>query len=245
MFKALLMAFGMFTIFPVPRNHWDDRAVPWVAIFLPLVGAAIGAVWYAVAWAMVLPVMLQAVAVLLVPFVLSGFLHVDGYMDAADAVFSRRELAEKKRILKDPHVGAFAVIAVGCLLLVDFAASQTILSEKKAILGFALIPIVSRCVVGWLMLTLKPMSETGLMSMFRRETGFRHKAILIFCLIIIMTATITVGRMQIFVPAFAVVAGMTLTSLYTYRQFQGFSGDLCGCSLVVGETCGMLAMAIM
>lgn len=244
MLKALLMALGMFTIFPVPRNHWSDRAVPWVAMYLPLVGAGIGAVWYAVALTAALPVMLQAVLVLSVPFILSGFLHVDGYMDTADAVFSQRELTEKKRILKDPHVGAFAVIAVGCLLLIGFAAVQTILSEKKAILGFVFIPSVSRCVVGWLMLTLTPMNETGLMNLFRRGTGFQHRAVLIVCFILIITVALLLGGWHTLITVIAVVVGMLFTSLYTYRQFQGFSGDLCGCSLVVGEMCGLLAMAI-
>lgn len=245
MFKAMLMAFGMFSVLPVPRNHWDERAVPNVVLFLPFVGGVIGGIWYGVAMTTsILPSSIEVVAILLVPFVLSGFLHVDGYMDTADAMFSRRELAEKRRILKDPHVGAFGVIAFGCLLLVQFAVVQTIVSETKATLAFVFVPIVSRCVVGLLMLTLKPMSETGLMSMFRNETGRRHRIGLLVILLAAVTCTIVVGGVSTAIPLAVVIAGMLVAAWYVYRQFRGFSGDLCGCSLVVGETCGVLCMAL-
>ena len=245
MLRALLMAFGMFSIFPVPRNHWDDRALVWVVLFWPLVGGAIGGIWYLSALATgMLPLLIQTLLVAAVPFVLSGFLHVDGYMDTADGVFSRRELAEKRKILKDSHVGAFAVIALCGLLFVHFAAAQTILQEKKAILAFLFIPMISRCLVGLMLLTLKPMSETGMMAMFRDKTGFYQKAGLAMLGIAVMCAAVIFGGVATLAPLAAVTIGTLATGWSIYGQFQGFSGDLCGCSLVVGEMCGVLAMAV-
>ena len=41
-------------------------------------------------------------------------------MDVCDALLSRRDKQEKLRILKDPHTGAFAVISVVMLFIVNF-----------------------------------------------------------------------------------------------------------------------------
>ena len=47
-----------------------------------------------------------------IPLLVTGGFHVDGFMDTTDALSSYREKEERLRILKDPHIGAFAVIGV-------------------------------------------------------------------------------------------------------------------------------------
>lgn len=41
----------------------------------------------------------------LLPLIVSGGIHLDGLVDTADALYSRRETEKKLEILKDPHVG--------------------------------------------------------------------------------------------------------------------------------------------
>lgn len=55
------------------------------------------------------------------PWLVTGFMHLDGYMDVCDAVLSRRELATRQRILKDSHCGAFAVIGMVLLALCQWS----------------------------------------------------------------------------------------------------------------------------
>lgn len=242
-FKALIMSVGMFSILPLPRNHWDERSLPWVLSWMPVVGALIGLAWYGVVYAT--PGMspsLRAAFVLLTPFVLSGFLHLDGFMDTADAVFSRRDLEERRRILKDSHVGAFAVISLVCLYLLQFCAIETILSnEKSSVISFLFIPIVSRCVVGVLLLRMKPMSETGFAAMFQANTGYRHLALPSAILIGVFSVALPFGNIAILlVEAFVAAA----TMFYLRRHFQGTSGDLCGCSIILGELSALLTLAL-
>ena len=53
----------------------------------------------------------------LLPLLVTGGIHLDGFLDVADARSSHQSRARKLEILKDSHVGAFAVIAMGCYLL--------------------------------------------------------------------------------------------------------------------------------
>ncbi|MEG1027168.1 MAG: adenosylcobinamide-GDP ribazoletransferase, partial [Oscillospiraceae bacterium] len=112
-FNGFIMSLSMFSIIPTPQI-WNENALSLMIPFFPLVGAIIGALWYGVfllLQALNVPIMLSAVILALCPLILSGFIHIDGYMDTSDAIFSRATLEKKKDILKDSHVGAFAVIA--------------------------------------------------------------------------------------------------------------------------------------
>lgn len=66
-----------------------------------------------------LPSAVRALILCAFPWLVTGFLHLDGFMDVCDAVLSRCDLETRQRILKDSHCGSFAVI---CMILL--AAAQ-------------------------------------------------------------------------------------------------------------------------
>jgi adenosylcobinamide-GDP ribazoletransferase len=238
----------MFSVLPVPKQHWDEHHLQWVVPLMPVVGGLIGFLWYAAvffATGLPLSLPLQSVTVLLVPFFLSGFLHLDGFIDTADALFSRRNLEEKKRILKDPHVGAFAVIATICLLLVQFCIVQTIVAEKKISVAFIFIPVISRCITGIALLNRKPMAETGYMVLFKRNTKPIHTLFIVIIFIATLVFAFMLGGTITLSALITVTVSAWLTMIYLYRQFQGLSGDLCGCIISVSELFGLLFAAIL
>ena len=65
--------------------------------------------------ALEMPVVLTAAVMTVYPFLISGCIHLDGFMDVNDAVMSRRPLEDRQRILKDSHVGSCAVICVSLI----------------------------------------------------------------------------------------------------------------------------------
>jgi adenosylcobinamide-GDP ribazoletransferase len=246
MIKALLMSISMFSILPVPKRHWDERSISWVIPFFPLVGGLIGCLWCVTTiFATKLPLPLQSVVVLLVPFFLSGFLHLDGYIDTADAFFSRQNLEEKKRILKDSHTGAFGVIAVICLLLIQFCIIQTIIIEKKTTIAFIFIPVISRCVTGIALLKMKPMSKTGYAVMFRTNTKLVHTLFMLMLFIVTSFFAVLLGNIEVWFSLATVTISAAATLVYLSGQFQGLSGDLCGCVISVSELFGLLCVAIL
>ncbi|MDR1962835.1 MAG: adenosylcobinamide-GDP ribazoletransferase [Planctomycetaceae bacterium] len=239
------MSVGMFSVLPVPKQHWDERFCCWVIPFFPVVGGLIGVIWYVAAiFATQLPPLLYSVFILLIPFFLSGFLHLDGFIDTADAFFSRRSLEEKRRILKDPHVGAFAVIALICFLLIQFCVIQTIIAEKKIGFSFIFIPIISRCVTGIALLNKKPMAETGYMVLFKTNTKPVHTFFIAVIFIATLIFAFLFGGGTMLMTLGAVMISAWLTMVYLDRQFQGLSGDLCGCTISVSELSGLFYIAV-
>ncbi len=164
-------------------------------------------------------------------------------MDTADAYFSRRDLAEKRRILKDSHVGAFAVIALACLFLIQFCIIETILAEKKSLISFVFIAILSRCATGLILLKLKPISESGFAALFKRNAGKRHFVFLGILLSIALAGALLAGGNVFLASVVALFAGMSVM-FFLAHQFQGVSGDLCGCAITLSELSGLLAVSL-
>lgn len=131
-FYAFFMAWGMFLALPCPFPKWDEDSRGRMLVCLPLVGVIVGGLWALIAWLVNLirlPAPLTALLLAALPWAVTGFIHLDGFTDVCDAMLSRRPLEERRRILKDPHAGAFGVICLVLLMLAQFAV---FLSAKKA-----------------------------------------------------------------------------------------------------------------
>ena len=241
------MSLGMFQAIPLPVHVWDDACKNLMLPCFPLVGMLLGAIWWGIAELLVflgIHMMLTAAILAILPFFLTGFLHLDGYMDTSDAVLSRRPLEDKLRILKDPHTGAFSVIMVAVLLLLQFAAMYTAIDFGRSLLPLIFITVISRCCISIALLCLPVMPQSGYANMLRQDTKWIHKAF------IIITAGLTIAAAYWFTGFYglisigAVVIGFTGAMAYSYKEFKGVSGDLAGYALTIGEFCGILALGV-
>ena len=131
---GFFMAWGCFTVIPCPYKKWDENARDHMLFALPFIGLIVGELWYALYFVMQkcleLPGLLTAVILAFFPMLLTGFIHIDGYMDCCDAIGSRRPQEDKLRILKDSHVGAFACIGLVFWALVSTGAMDAALSAQ-------------------------------------------------------------------------------------------------------------------
>ena len=144
--KALVMTFSMFLIIPCPFKIWDEESRPYMNIFLPFVGAIIGGINFLVCYLLNrinTPLMIIAFVITFIPLFLTGFMHLDGFIDTVDAIGSYKEREERIRILKDSHVGAFGVISVALLILATFIFSNFVNNLYMLIF----IPVLSRILV--------------------------------------------------------------------------------------------------
>ena len=84
------MAWGMFLSLPCPLKRWNESARVRMLCCLPLVGLVVGGVWMLAAYlARFLPLPVGGLLVAAAPWLVTGFLHLDGFMDVCDAVLSR------------------------------------------------------------------------------------------------------------------------------------------------------------
>ena len=244
------MCLGMFCAIPLPYQLWDDKCMNLMMPCFPLVGGLVGALWWGIAELLVfcgIHIVLSAAVLAVFPFFVTGFLHLDGYMDTSDAVLSRRPLEERLRILKDPHTGAFSVIMLAVLFVFQFAALYAILENGetgKYIVLLFLISIISRCGAGLSILCLKPMTQSGYANMFKQNTGISHKIFLFVLALFAIALSFVFAHVCGLIVSGAVILGFVFALAYAYNNLKGISGDLAGYALVIGELCGLFALAI-
>ncbi|WP_195987470.1 adenosylcobinamide-GDP ribazoletransferase [Clostridium sp. D53t1_180928_C8] len=245
-YKGFLMAISMFTIIPLPRYEWDDEGGKNIMKFYPVIGVIVGVIWYLVLSGLSLlgaSTMVIAAITLITPFLLTGMLHLDGYMDVCDALLSRRNKEEKLRILKDPHTGAFAAISVVMLFVVNFSAIYTVVDKNNSTIGLILIPIISRSLMGYLLLSKESMKGSSLGAFFKQGTGKTDKAILITCLILSSIISVFVFRIYGVIMSLSMILVSIFFVSNAAKEFDGMSGDSAGYGLVIAETVGVLILS--
>ena len=162
-FTGLFMSWGMFLSIPCPVLKWDEEARSEMLACMPFTGCIIGGLWALAAYLLGLiscPLPIAAAVLLALPWVLSGFIHLDGFMDVCDAVLSRRDLDTKRRILKDSHCGSFAVISMVLLALFGAALFASVPAKELPLLPLAAIPVSVRATAGLAVTCIKPMETS-------------------------------------------------------------------------------------
>jgi len=246
--RGFYMALGMFCGIPLPFHIWDEKLTAVMVASLPLVGLVIGGIWWGVGLILLapnFPLMIVAAIMTVVPFFTAGFIHLDGYMDTSDARLSRRPLEDKLRILKDPNVGAFAVVMLVILFLLQFAAIYSIVESGRFLALLIAVCVLSRACAAFSILALRHMSASNYSAMLGQNAGTGNKIFIIFTAAgAIVLSYVYAGTFGLIVSG-AVVVGYGVAIRIVYKDFNGISGDLLGYAIVIGEVCGLIALALL
>lgn len=245
--QTVAVAFSMFSSLPVPQFPWTERNMRWMLAAFPLVGGVAGGAcwaWAALCGALTLPAVLRGAGLCLLPVLVTGGIHLDGYADTCDALASCASPEKKQEILKDPRCGAFAVIRLCAYFTAYFALCASAELSGRALGCMTLAFVLERALSGLAIARFPLAKNTGLAHTF--ATAADRK---------------TVGRILLAVCALAGgglialggLAGgaMLAAALWTFqrydvtarRQFGGISGDLAGWFLQRAEL-GMLAALV-
>ena len=234
---AFAMCQSMFCAIPCPWKIWDEKAKDKMLLFLPVVGLEMGAIWAGLAWLCAflhLPVLVTGLILCAYPYIVTGFIHLDGFMDVTDAVKSWRDLERRREILKDSHVGSFAVIGIVLLLLAQFALfASAPVDANFWILLF--VPGVSRCCSALAVTGLKPMSTS-------QYADRKKPKVHLVVLAIMLCAFLAAGFLLCGKYGFALVgclAGYGLALRRGYKSLDGMNGDISGYALTIGELCAV------
>ena len=239
---AFAMCQSMFCAIPCPWQVWDEDARDKMLLFLPIVGLEMGAIWALLAWLCRLPALPNLISGLILaayPYLATGFLHLDGFMDVTDAVKSCRSLERRREILKDSHVGSFAVIGMMLLILGQFSCFASV-SDDADLRILIFVPAVSRCCSALAVTGLKPMSTSQYAGQDKSKS---HLVILTVMLGVFLTAGFLLCGKFGFVPVGCVV-GFALALRKGYKSLAGMNGDISGYALTIGELCGAAVYAL-
>ena len=244
--KTLLHAYAMcqsmFCAIPCPWNLWDEKARDKMLLFLPMVGLKIGIFWAVLAWLcglFNLPVMVTGLILCAYPYIVTGLIHLDGYMDVTDAVKSWRDLERRREILKDSHVGSFAVIGIVLLMIAQFAFFSSAPADANVLI-LLFVPAVSRCCSALAITGLKPMS-TSQYAAQKKPKAYLVVLTMMLC-VFLVAGFLLCGRYGFALLGCMVGYGLALRR--GYRSLDGMNGDISGYALTIGELCAVAVYAL-
>ena len=240
---AFAMCQSMFCAIPCPWKIWDEKAKDKMLLFLPVIGLEMGAIWAVLAWLcrrLNLPALVTGLFLCTYPYLVTGFIHLDGFMDVTDAVKSWRDLERRREILKDSRVGSFAVIGIVLLMIAQFAMLASAPGNANFwILIF--VPALSRCCSALAVTGLKPMSTSQYAEQKKPKS---HMVVLTLMLFTFLAAGFVFCGKYGFALA-GCMAGYGLALLRAYKSLDGMNGDISGYALTIGELCAVAVYAFL
>ena len=249
LWHSFTLAMAMYSRIPMPRVEWTESAMNYVFCFFPCVGVACGgalALVLFVCKAIELSGLLTAVLCVLAPLAITGGIHLDGFCDTCDALGSHKDREKKLEILKDSHIGAFALIGCTCYLLLFTALWQEVTVTLRSGVVLCLIPVLSRTLSGLCAVTMKNARGSGLLASFTDASQKRGTRVVLALWLVAVSAAMLLVDWKCGIGALA-ASGLTL--LYyrrmSRREFGGITGDLEGWFLQLCELCALAGVILM
>lgn len=258
MINALIMAFATYTKIPMPvlSNDSANRGVRNMLCAFPATGLVTGMCQAALVYLMLecrLNLLFAAAIMTVCPVFINGGIHMDGFMDVSDAVSSWADREKKIQILKDPHIGSFAVIYACIYFVLYFGACSSIYEKAGYYFGWQNILLIvmiypfERCLSALTSLWFKKMKKDGMLasSAGTEKVSFNNKRslVLIVQLLLYGAALCMCGAAGIVIAVF-----MLLVTVYyryfTMNVFGGVSGDTAGWLLQICELTAIVLAAL-
>lgn len=245
-FNSFCSAFSMYSRIPVPRVEWKEENRRYALCFFPLIGVFIGGMLLLWQWICVklhAGGLLYGAVAAWIPIWLTGGIHMDGYMDVCDARSCLGNREKMFAVMKDSHVGAFAVMHMVFYVLLQAALFMEV-QETEAMMVTALCFVQSRAYSALAAVTFQNARGEGALMNFsrpahRRTTVCVELVMILSCWGLMILTHLTMGLC-------AIVGGLAAFLYYrgmSYRHFGGITGDLAGYFLQVCELTTLACVA--
>ncbi|WP_119419181.1 adenosylcobinamide-GDP ribazoletransferase [Desertibaculum subflavum] len=235
----------------IPWPYTAQQPAPKLAETLwafPLVGALVGTAG-GLAWALLQALgatpLLAAVAAVIVPVLLTGLLHEDGFADFCDGMGCRGTAADRLAAMRDSRLGVFGAAGLALLLLVRVAALASFASASAAAVSLALSHAAGRFAIAPVMLLLPLARTDGAAVAADRPQAVQVIAAALALALVWLVGSILLGDWS--GPFLAVLVALALAipiAAKANRRLDGYTGDVLGAIVAVAEAGAITALAL-
>ena len=250
---GLALAIQFLTVLPVRRPSATAsaqpeeppdmaQALPW----FPLVGALLGLalVILDLALSIFFPLGIRAVGLLAFDALITGMLHLDGFVDCCDALLGARSVERRLDILRDSRVGAYGALGGALLLIAQFAALSTLVGPPR-ILALLVAPMLGRWGMVYAVARYPYARASGAGAPFRSRGASHFVLASVSMLVLLACDALVAGSHWLTIAAMVVLAGLLLVAaqftLFGWlawaarRLGGGLTGDTYGAACVLVE----------
>ena len=234
---SFLAALQFLTSLPLPqRREASPEELGRSTTYFPVVGLIIGIILVILNWllSLVLPSAVVSALLIVALVIITGALHLDGFVDTCDGIAGHKSVEDRWRVMRDSRAGAFGIVGIALLLLVKYVSLNSL---PSAFLTFLLIfmPVVSRWAMVYAIFVYPYARPSGLGTAFKQATRWPQ-----FTAATVITVVVAVALFPFFsIIGLLLIFGIwiitALLSVYLKHKFSGLTGDTYGAINEVAE----------
>lgn len=236
--KSFFIAVSLYSKIPVLQFEWKEEDMKYIFCFFPLIGAIIGIciyLWNCLCNMYNIGILCRTAIAAIIPIFITGGFHIDGFMDTMDALHSYSPIERKLEILKDSHIGAFAVIMLA-LYGIFFLGTLSEIKDNTLLKIMCCGFFLSRCLSGISAVSFPMAKKDGMLYFFVNCANKRVVKVTLY-----IQSIICIGGMLFlsFWAGFLVTVISLLIFIFYYyhskKEFGGITGDTAGYFVVLCE----------
>ena len=254
----------------IRQDHWTEEDFGRSVKFFPLIGAVLGMIYAAAAYVfliflpskgIILPPHTISAVLLILPPLLTGGLHCDGFMDTMDGLFSGRSRERMLEIMKDSRVGANGVFAFVLLMILDWSILLDLTQTSVLIPALLFMPVVARLMMV-VAIALFPYARPEGMGKAFKDGGTKPVLYGVFFYTLLISFLLSVAAefcgiiplgagilsSWLFFVAAVILAALFFTIFfadYATRHLGGLTGDVYGAITTLTETLVLLCFLLL
>ena len=239
-----LAAIRFLTTIPLP--WWRDSTPEELGRstgFFPVIGIIIGLILIGLNWLFGLFLPSPVVHILLVvsSVVISGAMHLDGFVDTCDGIAGQKTPEERWRVMSDSRSGGFGIIGICCLLLAKYVSLNSV-PPNLIMLTLLLMPTISRWAMVYAIFAYPYAKPSGLGIIVKQEARWHR-----FVWATVITLAVAIALAQLIGLAIMLVIWVIILVMAAYlkRKFSGLTGDTYGAINEVAEVCVLILVSML
>jgi len=249
---SFFAALKFLTIIPIPwRRGASPEELGRSIGYFPVVGIIIGLILAGLNWllGLLLPSIVVNALLIVSMVVISGALHLDGFVDTCDGIAGHKTVEDRWRVMHDSRAGAFGIVGVFLLLLIKYVSLNSV-PENLLMVTLVLMPVVSRWAMVYTVFAYPYARPAGLGKIFKQEASWQR-----FTMATVITLAIAIGLARLANITYFYLAGLAIMlaiwvivvamATYLKRKFAGLTGDTYGAINEVAEVCVLILICLL
>ncbi len=229
----------------VKQTSWTAADFGRSVRFFPLVGVVLGTIYASTAYLLLVmlpqqgllfPEHIRNALLLLLPIIMTGGLHCDGFMDTMDGIFSGRTREKMLVIMKDSCVGSNAVVAFAAYLILAYALLADF-DARYLPTALFVMPIIARLCMTMAIVCFPYARPEGMGKAFAEHA---NRSALIFAVFSTLLFVTPWGIFAIISMLATIVAAFCFAK-YVTKILGGLTGDVYGAITHLGELFALFA----
>ena len=239
-----LAALQFLTIIPIlTRRRFTTKEISGSVGYFPLVGIIIGLILAGLNWLLnlFLPPAVVNGLLLVSMVVITGALHIDGFIDTCDGIAGHKTVEDRWRIMHDSRAGAFGIVGAFLLLLVKYLSLNSI-PGGLLMLALVIMPVVSRWAMVYAIFAYPYARPEGLGKIFKEGANLLSlTGATIIAIGVPIVYTFYLEGLALIFAVWIITVGM---AYYLKRKFAGLTGDTYGAINEVAEVSVLLLILV-